>query len=474
MRRSTKIIATIGPASNDWNTLQAMYEAGMDVVRINMSHASYAEAEKTIAWVRTLNRKVKYKIPIMIDTSGPEVRTGDLDVPIDLKKGTEVMLVDSNHVGLEASKPEIKIRFLGFEKMVKPGNSILLDNGLIVLEVLGKQDGALTCRVRDGGRIGSRRHVNFPGVHVDLPSISQKDKEDVKFGVEHGVDFVSQSFVRSADDIRSMRELLSSAHKWIKVIAKIENQEGVALAKDIIQESDVVMVARGDLGIETRIEALPGLQRNLVYATLTAGKRCIVATHLLESMVENPIPTRAEVGDVANAIYEGVDSVMLSAETSVGRYPIRAVERMALIAKESERIPGLRFSQNLHSKSEKQLMARSAVELAERLEAKGIVVITRNGFTADLVTNCAPQYVPIFAFSNSSHTRRQLNLNRGLYAYRIDFSSNPEKTIQTAMKILREHEGLNPSDRVIMISDVLSVGEVKSIQLRTAESYYAA
>ena len=311
-----------------------------------------------------------------------------------------------------------------------------MDNGLINFEVLEKQGEQMVCRVLDGGMLGSKRHVNLPGIKVNLPAITPKDRKDILFGLEHDVDFIALSFVRSPDDILELRELLGAKAKNVHVVAKIEDQEGVTNIHEIAQVADGVMVARGDLGIETNLADLPNVQRRIVHACARWGRRCIVATHLLESMIENPIPTRAEVTDVANAIYEGVDAVMLSGETSVGKHPQRCVQQLVEIAQQSERWPGLGYEKELECDSDKQYLAVHAVALAEAVNALGIVVVTRRGIMADLVTNARPAKVPIFAFTNNSQTRRRLALNRAVSAYRMEFSSLPEKTLQRAFSTL--------------------------------------
>ena len=467
MLRRTKIICTIGPASNDFDTLNAMYEAGMNVARINMSHATHDEAARTIGWIKTLNRKAKYPVPILIDTQGPEIRTAKLERPLVLRKGTEVVLIPESKDYKGPVTSSLEVQFEGLKGAVSVGDTIVLDNGLINLRVRDEEPAAIRCAVLDDGEIGSRKHVNIPGVHINLPAITPKDRDDVAFGLDLDVDFIAQSFVRSHEDIAKMRELLGARNHGVHIVAKIENREGAKNIGSIAKAADGLMVARGDLGIETDIATLPNLQRQLVRSSFQSGRRCIVATHLLESMVEHPIPTRAEVTDVANAIYEGVDAVMLSAETSIGEHAVKAVEQLAEIAMASERFPDLGFAQELATDSDKQNIARSALELAGRISASGIVVITRRGVTADLVTNCGPTDVPIFAFSNLSQVRRRLMLNRGVYAHRTAFSSNPEKTIQTALSVLRQREGLHSEERVVVISDVLAAGPVDAIQLRT-------
>ena len=467
MLRRTKIICTIGPASNDFDTLNAMYEAGMNVARINMSHATHDEAARTIGWIKTLNRKAKYPVPILIDTQGPEIRTAKLERPLVLRKGTEVVLIPESKDYKGPVTSSLEVQFEGLKGAVSVGDTIVLDNGLINLRVCDEEPAAIRCAVLDDGEIGSRKHVNIPGVHINLPAITPKDRDDVAFGLDLDVDFIAQSFVRSHEDIAKMRELLGARNHGVHIVAKIENREGAKNIGSIAKAADGIMVARGDLGIETDIATLPNLQRQLVRSSFQSGRRCIVATHLLESMVEHPIPTRAEVTDVANAIYEGVDAVMLSAETSIGEHAVKAVEQLAEIALASERFPDLGFAEELATESDKQNIARSALELAGRISASGIVVITRRGITADLVTNCGPTDVPIFAFSNLSQVRRRLMLNRGVYAHRTAFSSNPEKTIQTALSVLRQREGLHSEERVVVISDVLAAGPVDAIQLRT-------
>lgn len=468
MRRRTKIICTVGPSSNDWETLRSMHEAGMDVVRINMSHSSHDDAEKTVGWVRKLNRTLRHTIPILLDTKGPEIRTGERVEPINLVPGAEVLLSGKPRCKERPGRMTINVGYSDFAKSVRIGDTIRLDNGLINLEVLREVEDGLVCRVTDGGELGSKRHVNLPGVHVNLPAISAHDRADIAFAKEHEISFVAQSFVRSADDVLAMRELLGSSHQWVKIIAKIENHEGVEEAESIAKVAYGLMVARGDLGIEMDIAKLPRLQRQLVDTALRMGRRCVMATHLLESMVENPIPTRAEAIDVANAVYEGVDAVLLSSETSIGGRPVAVVEQLRRILEESERAPGLNFAQSLSTNDTKQNLARSAVELAERSGASGIVVVTRSGLMADLVTNCAPKDVPIFAVSNLGHTLCRLMLNRGVYAHRISFSPNPELTIRNAFDVLCEREGLGDNDTLVVVSDVLSEGAVDSIQLRRA------
>ena len=463
-KRRTKVVCTIGPATSTFETLRALYDAGMNVVRLNMSHADHAAALKIIGWIRTLNRQIEYPIPILLDTQGPEIRTGVLDHPMELNEG-EIVRLTVRDPDLVESK-SIHVNYDEIVDVVDVGRVVTIDNGLINFEVLEKSANHLTCRVVDGGTLGSRKHVNLPGVRINLPAITEKDRADIAFGIENDVDFIALSFVRRPDDVQELRDFLGAKQNTIRIISKIEDQEGVSNIHEIVRLSDGVMVARGDLGIETDIADLPNVQRRIVHSAAKWGKRCIVATHLLESMIENPIPTRAEVTDVANAIYEGVDAVMLSGETSVGRYPVRCVEQLSAISNQTERFPGLGYEKELRVMEDKQHVAIHAVALAESLDADGIVVITRRGITADMVTSARPMRVPIFAFTNHSQTRRRLALNRAVYAYRTAFSSDPEKTLMRAFDVLKSREGLPVGAKLVVISDVLADQKSDAIQVR--------
>ena len=463
MRRRTKIICTIGPATASFEGLKALYEAGMDIVRINMSHSDHESAAKIINWIKTLNRQVNYPVPVLLDTQGPEIRTGVLETPMELNSGDVVAL--SVRDGDLVEQRSIHVNYTELVDVVEVGRVITVDNGLMNFRVLQKKDHQLTCEVIDGGTLGSRKHVNLPGVRVNLPAITSKDRDDIAFGMANDVDFIALSFVRSPDDVVELQQLLGRKQQSTKIVAKIEDQEGVNNIHQIVAVADGVMVARGDLGIETDIADLPNVQRRIVHACARQGKRCIVATHLLESMIDNPIPTRAEVTDVANAIYEGVDAVMLSGETSVGQYPSRCVEQLSNIADRTERFPGLGYEKALEIEGDKQHVAVHAVALAESVEAAGIIVITRRGIVADYVTAARPQHVPIFAFTNDSQTRRRLALNRSVYAHRIAFSSDPEKTLQRAFDVLKK-EGFALDAKLVLISDVLADQPTEAIQIR--------
>lgn len=279
MSKRTKIICTIGPATASFNMLKQLHEAGMDVVRVNMSHSDHADALKIINWIKTLNRQVLHPIPIMLDTQGPEIRTGVLDQPMQLKEGEIVTLTVRDAQMVETKS--IHVNYEELVDVVSVGRIVTIDNGLLNFEVLEKSANRLKCKVVHGGTLGSRKHVNLPGVRVNLPAITPKDREDITFGIENDVDFIALSFVRRPEDVRELKEFLGSKVNTIKVISKIEDQEGVTNVHEIVRMSDGVMVARGDLGIETDIADLPNVQRRIVHSAAKWGRRCIVATHLL-------------------------------------------------------------------------------------------------------------------------------------------------------------------------------------------------
>ena len=462
--RKTKIICTIGPATDSFDRLEQLAKAGMNIVRLNVSHGDHESHARVIKAIRTLNRKVDHPIAILVDTQGPEIRTGSVSDELNLHKGDVISVSVRGGEDVEASS--IHINYEDLIEDVAIGDRITVDNGLINLEVLSKEERMMQCRVLDGGMLGSKKHVNLPGVRVNLPGITEKDKRDILFAIEQEIDFIALSFVRDAEDIAELKELLGNKAEKIKIVAKIEDQEGVNNLESIVDSADGVMVARGDLGVEIPIEKLPRVQRRIIRTCAQRGTRVIVATHMLESMIENPIPTRAEVTDVANAVYEEVDAIMLSGETTIGKYPVKCVEMLDRIARSIENSRGLRFTDDLVLDNDKQEIASAAVRLAQSIEAKAIIVPTRRGRMANYVTNCHPQTPIICAFTNESRTRRQLVMNRNLLSYRIHFSSDPEKTLRTAADILVKREEFSATDRVVVISDALAGSGIDAIQIR--------
>jgi pyruvate kinase len=462
--RKTKIICTIGPSSESFTMLERLARAGMNIVRLNMSHGDHESHTKVIKSVRTLNKKLENPIAILLDTQGPEIRTGDIKQELNLKKDDIISIVARGEESVEFTS--IRVNYEDLVNDVTIGDMITVDNGLINLEVLTKEDRTMQCKVIDGGILKSKRHVNLPGIRVNLPAITEKDKRDILFSISQEVDFIALSFVRNAEDVDQLKALLGNKVEKIKIISKIEDQEGLKNLNEILDKSDGVMVARGDLGVEIPIEKLPRVQRRIIRSCAQQGKRVIVATHMLESMIENPIPTRAEVTDVANAVYEEADAIMLSGESAIGKYPVKCVEILSRITLSIEQSPGLQFVKDLSLENDKAEIASAAVKLAESIKAKAIIVPTRRGRMANYVTNCHPQTPIICAFTNDSRTRRQLVLNRNVLSFRINFSEDPEKTLATAAKILITRKEFSPDNRVVVLSDVLAGSGFDAIQIR--------
>ena len=462
----TKIIATIGPCTDTYDVLKKLHKAGMNVARINMSHATHGDAQNIIDIVRQINsEQSKYYGPIglLLDTQGPEIRTGVNQGDIDLKVGDIVNLTIREDLDVETSS--IQINYKGLIKSVSKGSRISIDNGLINFKVLEKDNENLKCKVLDGGKLGSKRHVNLPGVRVDLPSITKKDRKDINLAIKNNISFIALSFVRSAQDVHELRDILKKKKSSAKIIAKIGNQEGLDNIHEITKAADIVMVARGDLGIETDLADLPNIQRRIMYVTAKWGKRAIVATHLLESMIVNPTPTRAEVTDVANAIYEGADAVMLSGETSVGKYPVQCIKMLKQIAAKTENFRTLGYERFLSDKSDWQNIAIGARDLASRINADGIVVVTRSGQTADVISSTKPFRMPIHAFTNSQETFQQLSLVGGMQPYFMKSISNQTTTINKIKLILASKTRSKKSLKFVLIGGVYSVSHSDSIQI---------
>ena len=463
--KRTKVICTIGPATQSYSSLKKLKEAGMDVIRINMSHSDHKFAKKVIERTKKLNETLSSPVGILLDTQGPEIRTGETSQIIDLKPGEKVAITVRDETDVESSS--IHVNYEDLISKVSVGDLISVDNGLMNFEVLQKEEVLLHCKVLHGGRLGSKRHVNIPGVRIDLPSLTKKDKEDILFGMKQDVDFIALSFVRSASDVEDLKDFLKSRLKKVKIISKIEDKEGLANLDLITRVSDGVMVARGDLGIETDLANLPNIQRKIMHRCAKWGRRSIVATHLLESMIDNPIPTRAEVTDVANAIYEGADAVMLSGETSIGNYPVECVEFISRIAKQTEKYNTLGYEKDLHLESDWHHLGVAAKNIAERIDADGIIAITRSGLTAQIVCNAKPSSMPVFSFTNNRKTLRQMSLSGSLINYYSAISTDHEKTVKGVLKILKNKLKPEKEMKFVLISGVMSENSADAIEIRS-------
>jgi len=463
--RLTKIICTIGPATAASETISSLAKAGMNIARLNMSHGDHRYHQDIMKRIKNLNKKLNHPIALLMDLQGPEIRTGELKENLNLRVGdifSFTVLPDES-----TEERSVHVNYKDMVTHVKKGDRVTVDNGLINLEVLDISEGRLRCRVLEGGTLGSRKHINLPGVRVNLPSITEKDKRDIRLAVENDFDFIALSFVRSAEDVLEARGLIEEAGGHAKIVSKIENQEGVTNFEEIMKISDAIMIARGDLGVEVEIYDLPVIQRNIVRSCVINGKPVIVATHLLESMIQNPMPTRAEATDVANAVYEQADAIMLSGETAAGKYPVKCVEMLDKIARRVEKEKGIGFHHARKAEGTREELARSACRLADSLKSPAIVVITRRGVLANLVASFRPEHAIIYAFTNMSSTRRKLWLVRSIVPYILDFSSDPEKTIRQAFERLRERNRVLPGDPIVVVSDVAAGDEkITSIQVR--------
>lgn len=465
--RHTKIICTLGPACSSKEVLGEMATAGMNIARFNMSHGNHESHGKLMQTIKELNATLNHPVAILLDTQGPEIRTGERETPIMLEPGQEVTLsVDA----ADMSNPAVI--FVAYKDIVtdlKPGDRVTIDNGIINVQVVEITGQKMRCKVLDGGKVGSRRHVNLPGVRVNLPSITEKDKADIIFGLQNDIDFIALSFVRHPDDIRECRKLFEQTGKSARIYAKIENHEGVEFFDQILEEADGIMVARGDLGVEIQIRDLPVRQREMVRQCAYKGKPVIVATHLLESMIENPTPTRAEVSDVANAVYEGADAIMLSGETSAGKHPVRCVQVMDSIARRMEKEKSIGFHLDRKVTAVGEHLARSACKLADSLGSHAIVVASHSGRLVEAVASFRPSTAIIYGFTDDAKVLRQLWGVRSVVPLMTSFNDNdPEETVHRAMRELQRRNRLLPGDPVVVVSDIKSGPErIQAVQVRT-------
>ncbi len=460
---STKIICTIGPASDSLDILAELAAEGMNVARLNFSHGTHKSHLQIIEKIRELNKHRQFPIAVLLDTQGPEIRTGDREMKLIPGECVSV-----NTPPNEEREGSLYVNYPHLLDDLEIGNRISIDGGLMCLEVLGKSEKGLECEVIHGGLVEGHRHVNLPGTIVKLPGITETDKQDILFGIEQNVDIIALSFVRNAETIREVRNLLGENAEHIKLIAKIENQEGVDRLKEIVMEADGVMVARGDLGIEVEMEEVPQIQRRIAFLCAKYGKRLIVATQMLESMIENPVPTRAEVTDVANAVFEQTDAIMLSGETSVGKYPVGSVKTLTRIARRTEDFPGVNYTEKLLKGQKGQHLAESAIQIATNLKIRAVVVITRNGRGAAYLSNLRPHKINIYSFTNSPRVLSSMTLYRGVYPFLMELQENPEGSIQDALSILHEKEGFEPEEKVVVLANILTgEGYCTSLQIRS-------
>ena len=455
--KQTKIVCSISDRRCDVDFIRGLFNAGMNVVRMNTAHAT----PDGIRSIIRNTRAVSPHIGILIDTKGPEVRTTDVESPIEYKTGDVVRIFGRPE--MNTTHDIINVSFPDFAKDVKVGDIILFDDGAIGMKVMGIEGPAVYVEVQNDGVLGAHKSVNVPGEHIDLPALTEKDKRNINLAIEEDIDFIAHSFVRSADDVHAVQKILDERHSDIKIISKIENQEGVDNIDEIINASYGIMVARGDLGIEVPVEKIPGIQRMIIRKCVERHKPVIVATQMLHTMITNPRPTRAEVTDIANAIYSNTDALMLSGETASGKYPLEAVKTMAAVAEQAENDRNsfdamYNVPLNEHC-SQREFLSHSAIESTRLLGIGGIITASKSGYTARcLATYRGPK--PILAICYNDKLQRWLNLSYGVIAVRQKEKASSGEIFNAALRMLRQKGYVTNEDKVAYLSGALdSLGD---------------
>lgn len=454
--KKTKIVCTIGPASENKEVFKELVKQGLNVARLNFSHGDHEEHLKRINMIKEVRQEMGEPVAIILDTKGPEIRTGKFSAPVELKEGQTFTLSTTERLGDQTG---CMISYDGLAKDVEVGNKILIDDGLVELEVIEPpSDSEIVCRVNNAGMVKNHKGVNVPGVKINLPALTPKDIADIEFGIKQGIDFIAASFIRKADDVLAIREVLERNNAFdVHIISKIENQEGVDNLDEIIRVSDGLMVARGDLGVEIPTEQVPLEQKDMIRKCNHVGKPVITATQMLDSMIRNPRPTRAETTDVANAIFDGTDAIMLSGETAAGKYPVEAVKTMATIAQATEH--ALDYYELMAAKHAKKAndvtyaVSHATVTTAHDLEASAIITATSSGFTARKISENRPE-APIIAACVNEKTRRKLSLVWGVYSFIIEEKETSEEIFQTAIERARELNYIAEGDIIVITAGV--------------------
>jgi len=451
--RKTKIICTLGPASENEETIEQLFRSGMNVARLNFSHGTHENHKKTIELFRRVRDRLELPAAILLDTKGPEIRTKFLEGDsVELKEGQTFVLTSEDVIG---NSTLVSTTYPSLNKMVSIGNIIKIDDGSIVLKVTDLTEKDVICKVRVGGTLKNRKSINVPGVHLDVPYLSDADKADVLFAVENDVDYIAASFVRTRQDVTDLRKFLNyhGGHN-IKIISKIENSEGVANFSEILEESDGIMVARGDMGVEVEYEKLPGLQKRFIKTCYGSGKIVITATQMLESMIHSYNPTRAEITDVANAVFDGTSAVMLSGETAMGDHPARVVEVMAKIVRqaESDAISMNMFADRsfVREMDTANAICDAACTTAKDLNAQAIIAVTKSGHSARRLSKFRPTE-PIVASTPEVKTYHQLSLSWGVHPVLALCQENEEKLFLHALDCAKQIDVVKRGDTVVIV-----------------------
>lgn len=453
--RKTKIVCTLGPTVDDYKTLARLCKAGMNVARFNFSHGDYEEQQKRIETFKSVREDLGLPIPMMLDTKGPEIRIGKFgNDEIHLNEGDTFTLMHDECLGNE---DKVYVNYAELWKDVQVGSRILANDGLIELEVLEIKDKNITCKVLNGGKLSNRKSINVPGLVLNLPLLSEKDKNDIIFGIEQGFDIIAASFVRKPEDILAIREILKEHNaEGIKIISKIENHEGVENFDKILEVSDGIMVARGDLSVEIPMQKVPMLQKEFIKKCINSAKQVIVATQMLESMISNPRPTRAEVSDIANAVLDGTSAIMLSGETASGKYPIECVLTMGKVAEsienEMEQWKTLRSKTrngDLMGVKQDLIIGHALCEVAMQTNASAIFSLSAHGNTPKALSSFRPN-CNIIALTPEAQTARQMNLTWGVIPMYIEKTPNPTDMISQAIEIAKEEGYVQEGDTAVI------------------------
>lgn len=466
--RKTKIVCTIGPASDNETVLKRLMLAGMNTARINFSHGSFKEQEDKINKIKKVREELNLQVSLLLDTKGPEVRIGKFeDGEIFLNPGDTFSLTAEDIIG---DKYEFSISYKDLYKQVSHGDRMLLDDGLIEVEVITIKDKKIYCRVISGGKLTDRKSINIPGKKLNLPSLTDKDRDDIINGIKADFDYIAASFIRSAKDVLEIRKLLNeNGGETIKIISKIENQEGVDNFDEILNVSDGIMVARGDLSVEIPMSRVPIIQKEFIKKTYLQGKIVITATQMLESMIKNPRPTRAEVSDISNAIYDATSAVMLSGESATGKYPVECVELMDEISEATEasinywkRFLGRDY--DLEHKGYRFNIYNGICASAMNLKAKAILAYTETGETPGILSAFCP-ICPIYAITGNPRIARQMNLEWNVYPILVEGEKNANKMIQMAIDKLQVEKKVEKGDTIIIAGGAEILPEIKSAEI---------
>ena len=452
--RKTKIICTLGPSTDKGDVLRDLIANGMNVARFNFSHGSYEEHGGRLAKLKALREELGKPVAALLDTKGPEIRLKEFKNGVEMLEAGQTFTLTTREV--EGTKEICSVTYKDLPQDVQPGGTIMLDDGLIKLQIVTVNDTDIVCKVLNNGKIKNKKGVNVPGVHLSMPYMSQRDRDDIIFGAQQGFDFIAASFVRTAQDVYDIRNLLNEYDSDIRIIAKIENREGVNNIDSILAAADAVMVARGDLGVEIDFTELPGIQKNIIERSFSFGKPIVTATQMLDSMIVNPRPTRAETSDVANAIYDGTSAIMLSGETAAGAYPVEALKTMSAIAERTEQENHARFvplAENTGKISVSDATAHAACLTAKDVNAAAIVTVSESGNTARLLSKYRPEQ-PIIACVMKEQVQRQLALSWGITPLMMPLAHSTDELIEMSTSLAKENGYLHNGELAVVTAGV--------------------